>query len=252
MFFLKKLISSCLLPFPFGLALLVLGLVVLWGFDKRQRLGRWLVTLGTLILLLGGYGLIARLTLTPLEREHLPLSAAEVLALEPPAQAVVVLGSGFLPDRALPPNDRLGSTGLARLVEGVRLWRLRPQAKLVLSDGLGQGKSMAEIATFLGVPPDRLVLEALSMDTVDEVEAIKKTVGTGSFLLVTSAAHMHRSLALCRAQGLKPIAAATDYVMKRGTWSALDLVPSAGNIIRSENALHEWIGLLWSHLRGTL
>jgi uncharacterized SAM-binding protein YcdF (DUF218 family) len=252
MFFLKKLVSSCLLPFPFATGLIVAGLLFSWLSPKRQRLGRWLTSLGALILLLAGYGAIAKVTLNPLEGEHPPLSATEVLALSPPAQAVVVLGSGFLPDRALPANDRLGSTGLARLVEGVRLWRIRPQAKLILSDGLGQGKSMQETAAFLGVPAEKLILEGLSMDTVEEVHAIHAIVGDAPFLLVTSAAHMHRSLAICHAQGLRPIAAATDYVMRRGWLSVLDLIPSTGNIIRSDNAIHEWIGILWSHLRGTI
>jgi len=249
MFLLKKLLSACLLPLPLAMALLVVGIAVLW-LSERQRLGRWLASTGVLLLLLDAYGVFATTFLNPLEKPYSPLSADAVAALNPKPAAVVVLGSGFLADKRVPANDRLGSTGLARLVEGIRLWRLHPESKLVLSNGLGQGSSAVETATFLGVPTDRLVTEAFSMDTVDEVVAIQNVIGNAPFLLVTSAAHMRRAEALCRARGLSPIPAATDYLMSRGGWSVLDLLPNARELSRADSALHEWIGLLWARLRG--
>ena len=248
---LKKLVSACLLPFPFGLALIVVGLALLW-FSTRQRIGRIVASAGTIIMLLGGYDVVSPGLLRPLERQYPALTADMIAGFAPTPEAVVVLGSGFHADRTLPPNGRLDSVSLARLVEGVRLWRLLPHAKLVPSAGLGQAEAMAETAAFLGVPTSQVVLEAESLDTADEARLLKPLVGGSPFLLVTSAAHMRRSMALCLKQGLSPIAAPTDFVLHERRWSPVDLVPRVRGFEDADRALHEWIGLLWSRLRGTL
>ena len=248
---LKKLISACLLPFPIAIALLVVGLVLLW-FTQRQRVGRILASLSLLMMLLGGYDVFSRPLLAPLERPYAPLTAEAVAAMTPAPAAIVVLGSGFRPDKTLPPNDQLSANGIVRLTEAVRLTHLLPAARLIVSDGVGQGESLAKTATMMGVPRDRITLEARSGDTSDEAALLPPLVGKESFLLVTSAAHMRRALALCRKQGLNPIAAATDFTRGGSEWSAGDLLPRASGFFRTDYALHEWIGYWWSGLRGTI
>jgi len=248
----KKLISACLLPFPIAVALLVAGLVLLW-FTKRQRGGRRLVTLSALLFLAGGYDLASAPMLRPLEGSFQALTPEAVQALSPAPVAVVVLGSGFRPDaKALPPNDRLSANGLARLIEGVRLVNLLPQARLIVSDGIGQGQALAETAAILGVPAARVQLEKPSLDTSDEAALLPPLVGGAPFLLVTSAGHMRRAMGLCRKQGLNAIPAPTDFVASGSGWSATDLVPRIFGFARADYALHEWIGIVWSRLRGQI
>ncbi len=249
---LKKLLAACLLPYPLALSLLVLGLALLWFSAQRQRLGRILSSLGLLILLLGGYDVFSGPLIDPLERDYQPLSPAALAALNPPPVAIMVLGSGFRPNPEVPPNDRLSGNGLVRLTEGVRLAQLLPGARLIVSDGLGQGEALAETATIMGVPRQRIVLEARSEDTSDEVALLTPLVGTAPFLLVTSAAHMRRSMAMCRKRGLHPIPAATDFAGAAAPWTPGKLLPNASGFYRTDNALHEWIGLWWSRLRGTI
>ncbi len=104
----------------------------------------------------------------------------------------------------------------------------------------------------MGVPRERITLEARSNDTSDEAALLPPLVGKSPFLLVTSAAHMRRAMALCRKQGLNPIAAATDFTRGSVEWSAGDLLPRAAGFLRADYALHEWIGYWWSSLRGTI
>jgi uncharacterized SAM-binding protein YcdF (DUF218 family) len=250
---LKKLISTCLLPFPIGLALVLGGLALLW-LTQRQRLGRVAVAAGVVVLLLAGYGTVPGLLIDPLERRYAALTPAAVAALSPAPEAIVVLGSGFHADPSLPPNDELDAIALARLVEGVRLARLLPRARLVLSGGLGQAEALAETAAFLGVARERLVLENGSVDTADEAVLLRPLVGAAPFLLVTSAAHMSRSMALCRKQALRPIGAPAGFIGTEGGggWSLVNLVPRAEAFVLADHAIHEWIGLVWSHLRGTI
>lgn len=248
---LKKLISACLLPFPIALALLICGLLLLW-FTQRQRLGRILSSLSLVVFLIAGYDVFSGALIVPLERPYRPLNAEALAAMAPAPVAVVVLGSGFRTDTTLPPNDRLSDNGIARLTEAVRLVRMLPGARLIVSDGVGQGEALAQTAVIMGVPRARITLEERSNDTSDEARLLPPLVGKDPFLLVTSAAHMRRALALCRKQGLNPIAAATDYAHSASEWTAGDLLPHAGGFVRADYALHEWIGYWWSRLRGTI
>ena len=51
MFVLKKIVSQFLLPLPAATVFFVVGLGLLW-FNRRQKLGKILVSLGLLVLLL--------------------------------------------------------------------------------------------------------------------------------------------------------------------------------------------------------
>ncbi|MDT5158330.1 MAG: hypothetical protein QOH51_2687, partial [Acidobacteriota bacterium] len=55
MFLFKKIVAPFLMPVPFCVALLLIGLLLLW-FTRRQRAGKLFVTAGTLLLTLLGYG----------------------------------------------------------------------------------------------------------------------------------------------------------------------------------------------------
>ena len=78
------------------------------------------------------------------------------------------------------------------------------------------------------------------------------------FLIVTSASHMPRSIALLGAQGLNPIAAPADFASDATTtvsWEAPSvhrLYPNASSLWRSERTVYEYLGLLWARLTGML
>jgi uncharacterized SAM-binding protein YcdF (DUF218 family) len=247
----KKLLGACLLPFPIALALLLAGLALL-RFSKRERAGKRLIAASAVMFLITGYDLYSSPLLGSLERTHRSLTAAAVQAMAPLPTAVVVLGSGYRPDESLPPNDRVSTSGLARLVEGIRLLRMLPEARLIVSDGFGQGQALADTAAFLGVPRERIALEPRSRDTAEEAALLRPLVGDSPFLLVTSASHMRRAIGLFKKQGLHPIAAPTNFAGGSSAFTAADLVPGTGGFVRTDQALHEWIGLAWSRMRGQI
>jgi hypothetical protein len=160
MFFFKKLVAPFLMPVPFSLALVLLGLLLLW-FTRRQRAGKWLATLGALLLLLLGYGFVSNRLLASLERQYAPVT--DVAAAAGRVRWVVVLGGGSSADEGLPAALRLSEASLARLVEGVRLQRQLPESRLLVSGGavFGSGadaETMRALAVELGVSPDVLEL----------------------------------------------------------------------------------------------
>jgi len=126
------------------------------------------------------------------------------------------LGGGSRADKDLTPEDRLGDASLKRLLEGVRLSRLLPQAQSVLSGGDYRGVSpdaliMQQVAVDQGVVRDRIILEAASWDTADQVKLLRARLGKSPFYLVTSAGHMPRAMRMFSRSGTQPTAAPTDF-----------------------------------------
>ena len=170
----------------------------------------------------------------------------------------VVLGAGHEFDPDVPPADRLSRSALERLVEGVRLYHEVPGTKLVVSGGLGPGgmthaDALALVARSWGVPEADLVVDGSGWDTEQEARNISPRLGKDPFLLVTSALHMPRALGLFRLQGAQPIAAPTDHLeLGTGRVEISDFFPGPSAMGRSHAAIHEYVGLLWSRLRGSL
>ena len=147
---------------------------------------------------------------------------------------------------------------MTRLVEGSRLQKMIPGAKLLLSGGrvfdpVADAEVMAKLALSIGVDRQSMVLETASRDTEDEAKLIKEMVGNDPFLLVTSASHMPRSMALFNKLGMKPIPAPTGYMVKETQGSNPRMFfPSVDGLRKAETAFYEYLGLAWAKLRGQI
>lgn len=260
-YILKKLVSRLFFPVPLGLVLVSAGVVLL--VRRRRRLGGGVALAGVLVLLLAGYGIPGGAVLRRLEWRHRPPSAAAVaahLAGAPDRPTwVVVLGSGLSEDSTLPATTRLDRHFLARLTEGVRLARLAPETRLVLS--LPGRLSVAdkealctELCDTLALPSSRTALITTARDTADEARLVAAQCAGAPMALVTSAAHLPRALALFRGAGLDPLPCPTDYLTARPgsprEFHPGSLYPSGGRMALSEQAVHELLGMAWARLRG--
>jgi uncharacterized SAM-binding protein YcdF (DUF218 family) len=260
MFAIKKLLSALLQPCSVLLALIGVGLLLL-RFTKKHRMGKILLLVG-----LGGWFLssispVANALVRPLEKAYpllLPKASEPSTTLSDGSIAprwIVVLGGGNMEVPAFASIQQLSSSSVARLTEGIRLQRLLPESRLLLSGGTVHSRLLADSAASLGVPRERVTLNADVLDTADEVQALRANLGAERFVLVTSAMHMPRAMALCRKAGMNPIAAPTDYAGDYEPWSSRqlpDLVSSARAELHIERALHEYLGLAWSKLRGQI
>ena len=259
LFTVKKIISQVLNPLPVGLEILILGLFCLWA-TRRQRLGKILVTLGTLFLFFS-FSFISAKFLTPLEDRYPALLHPETLAGRqgvgsPPW--IVVLGGGHVSDTRLPVVSQISRPALGRLIEGVRLYKAIPGSRLLLSgrgvyDPVPEADVMAHIAVLLGVNPHDITPERNSRDTAEQAAMIGKIIGKKRFLLVTSAAHMPRSVALFKKHGLDPIPAPADYLVKKAQrFSPGAFFPGSDALKQTEVVWHEYLGLVWAWLRGSI
>jgi uncharacterized SAM-binding protein YcdF (DUF218 family) len=259
MFILKKIISAFLYPLPISLLLSFLGLYLLW-FTTKQKAGKILISVGLVILTLFSYSIITNKLLRPLERKYDAFEIGSSSAVpetegETSIKFVVVLGGGHTSDPELPPISQIGKSSLVRLIEGIRIYRKYSGAKLLLSGGavfdpVSEAEIMARVAREIGVPERDIILESKSKDTKDEAMFIKPIVDNEPFVLVTTASHMPRSMALFKKLGMDPIPSPVGHCVKDGEELSLySFFPSTGNLGKAELAIHEYLGLTWAKLR---
>lgn len=249
LFIAKKVAGNLIMPVGAVLLLWLTGLLALAGW---RRSGRWLVALAGVLLLLLSLPFTGQVLLMPLESRAGGYAQAKELARRGVKTVVVLSGSQRL--GLLTPADRAAGTTTVRLLEGLRLWRALPGSKLLLSGGPVMGSraiagDMAALARSLGMPASALLLEARSQDTVDQARALVARLGKQPFALVTSAAHMPRSLMLLERKGLKPIAAPADFHTRSPLVTYSHFLPQARGLASSEKALHEYAGILWLRLK---
>lgn len=264
LFFIKKLISQFLYPLPCALILLTLGVVLLF-FTQRQKLGKSLNLMGLCLLLIFSYQPTVLMFLSNLERQSLPLfTATSASAPEslPEAAWILVLSSGHAIDASLPATSQLSLQTLARLVEAIRLHRLLPKSKLLISggaviNGRANGEVIAAAAQDLGVSKETIVVGPLARDTPQEAAQLHNILGDSPFILVTSAVHMQRAVALFSKRGMQPIPSPADYIAK--DIDEVDQIPAPGTFFpqahlldASTRGIHEYIGTLWAKLRGLI
>ena len=252
MFLLKKLISRGLFPLPLSLEILCVGLYLLW-FTRKQRTGKALVTLGTLLLTGLSYFFTANGLLHPLEHRYPPLDmTSRGEAALPAVRFIMVLGARANTDPGVPITSRVTSELMVRLIEGVRLHRELPGSKLILSGDNGSAEGMAQVAEALGVSPQDVILSPTPRDTEEEAMCVAPLLGQSPFVLVTSAAHMPRAMGLFRKRGLQPLPAPTDYLAPRHALDPEDVFPNAFNLFKSQTAFYEYLGLAWAEVRGKI
>jgi uncharacterized SAM-binding protein YcdF (DUF218 family) len=258
-FWLKKVISFWLMPLPFCLALLVAGILVAHS-GRRSRLGRALIAAAAALLILFSNRWVSNRILAPLEARFPPIPELSPGAPVPGALArcrfVVVLGGGHSDIPWMPALSQLSTSALGRVAEAVRLVRVLPEARLIVSGPGEPGRPshaavLAQAAASLGVDPARITLIDTAQDTEDEAAAVARIAGGAPVALVTSAWHMPRAALLFRRRGTDFLACPADFEARAGPRVNLgDLGWDSESLERSTLAVHEWLGLLWLRLRG--
>jgi uncharacterized SAM-binding protein YcdF (DUF218 family) len=248
MFELKKLIASVLMPFPLFMIAILIALWI-WHRGNPRSAKRLIVGSSAWIVLLS-YPPFAALLLKPLESTHPKIDPDHHQS-----RYIHVLGSGHVSNPDLPLSSELGLVSLARVNEGVSLYRSRPGMKLIFSgyggdDPISNARKNARMAIALGVDPEDIIILETPKDTHDEAIEAKKIVGNEPLILVTSASHMVRASLLFRKNGIAVVEAPTDFQVKKR--DDLFQFPSSVGLIRSEAAFHEYLGLLWGKIRGLL
>jgi uncharacterized SAM-binding protein YcdF (DUF218 family) len=225
--------------------LLILAAAILWLRGRRTTAGALALGAGLLVYVLS-LAVVGDALLRPLERQY---SSPEAGAGLPSVPYVVVLGSRYTPGAGLSAVAALDGDGLARIVEGVRIVRRLPGARLVLSGGAPPGREAsahgyARLARELGVDARSLIVLDTPLDTAEEARAIAAALGSQPFLLVTSAWHMPRAMRLMQRAGAYAVALPTAQQAGNSCSASLGcLLPGASGLRNTERAIHEYLGL---------
>ncbi len=246
MFVLSKLLGWLLTPSNFLVLLLFLACL------RRSRRGRRNVpalTLATLLLVLGVLP-VGDLLMRPLE-DRFPRPAS------PPAHVdgIIVLGGAVAPDITAVRHVVAVNDHAERLMEGAALARRFPGALLVHTGGtvaiLPGGATEAAVAgqwfALDGIAADRIRLEDRARTTWENAVLTRELVQPQPgqvWLLVTSAAHMPRSVGVFRRVGWDVVPWPVDY--QTGPLLPMSLsLPVTGRLAVLDDAVHEWVGLLY-------
>jgi uncharacterized SAM-binding protein YcdF (DUF218 family) len=244
---LQRLATALVMPLPLGLLIALFGLVLVWRL-------RWLGVLGVGL----GLGLIGVCAL-PVVADGLlgrlesayPPQAAEACA---PADAIVVLGGAVRPRLIADVRARL-HWGSDRVWEAARLYHAGCAPLVVVSAGGKivppiaevEAEAIAGLLIELGVPRSALRLERASRNTLGNAHfsrALLSPTGARRVLLVTSAWHLRRAVALFERVGLEVVPVGADYRAFSRCRGLRCWVPSAEALEASGLAVKEYLGYL--------
>ncbi len=246
-FYLSKIIGALITPTNFLALVILFATVLCWT--------RWL-NFGRSLLIIAGFGFAAFTVLgvgqtlvAPLENRF---PAKPILARAP--DGIILLG-GPIDGPLTESRDQVATFQSAeRYFEFVRLMRRYPQARGLVSGGLGsisqQSRGEAyhakRLLNELGFDTSRVMFELDSRNTEENVLFSKRLANPKPddlWLVVTSAHHMPRAIGIFRKQNWSVVPWPVDYRSHgpkgRRQWvffggEALDLV---------DTAVKEWIGL---------
>ena len=254
MFLLSKLLGLAAEPVFWVVLVLLIAVVLLPRRPQAAR--RWVLAAGAM-LLLGGWAPLPDALLRHLERQY----------PEPPAMpiqqyaGVVVLGgaleSGYVGEGSQEPQV---NGAVERMTTVLPLLRQAPDLAVVFTGGngeyFGNGPSEAErVRRFfvqLGLDPKRVRLEDKSRNTYENAVFTARLGGidpSQPWILITSASHMPRALAVFRKQGWNVTPYSVDFRAGLATpWTTYSL----GDFEKWRVALREYIGILAYRLTGRI
>ena len=256
MFFVASKIAGIVLFHPLNF-LLFMGLCgLLLGLTRFAQAGRRIAVAAALLLLVAAFSPLSALILRPLE-DRFPQPAGM-----PEPTGIVVLGGALDEDLGLARGQPTLIEAGARLTSGVALALRYPLARLVFTGGsanldgssaAAEAQGVRDLWLSLGVPGARMTFEDRSRNTYENAtmtRAIVQPKPGERWWLVTSAAHMPRSIGIFRHVGWAMTAYPVDYRTFGDGRDAKPTTLALDSLRRLDVALHEWVGLLVYRLTG--
>jgi uncharacterized SAM-binding protein YcdF (DUF218 family) len=239
-----------------GLCLLVL-LAGIGGIRAVFRRGRFLPLAAALVLFVWCWPPFGWWFSGTLERGY-PAQATPGGA----GDAMVVLSAGLYPADATQPEALPAWDCFLRCERAVWLYRNWKALPIVVSGGEVSAAGHAVMAEVMrrfleqaGIPGSMIWTEGASRNTYENARntaEVLRAKGISRIVLVTEAYHMRRAERCFRKQGLEvtPAPCAFRSVPVRRDWT--QYFPSPQAIRWNEDAVHEWVGLLWYRVMGRI
>jgi uncharacterized SAM-binding protein YcdF (DUF218 family) len=253
-FIIAKILGWFALPSNILIAFALLGLVLMR--TRFARGGRRLAAFAVIVLAIAGLSPLGNAIILPLEQRF---PAWDGSGSTP--TGIISLGGAI--DTVVSPvrHEVALNEAAERLTAIAELARRFPQARIVFTGGsdriilagVDEASLAARLFVSFGIAKERILLEDKSRDTLENARFTRELVQPKPgerWLIVTSAHHMPRAIAVFRAQGFAVEAYPVDY-RTRGAIDLLRPFASMGDgLRRTDTAAREWVGLLAYRLSG--
>lgn len=247
-FFLKKLLGQVLMPLPSITLLLLAGLYLL---SKHPHKAKWLIGVATTALVLLSITPVANNMIVQLENKY-PVYSKQTTPLD----YIVILGCGHISDQRLTASQELKVCSLQRMIEGLRIAKLHPEATIItsgaaISDKVANAEKVKQALIELGLHPDRIKSENRPKDTEEEAQYISPIIANSQSVVITNANHMPRALGFFHKYGSNPVAGPTGFYVKdfEGKFIWSDYFPEARELEKSQTAWYEYLGQAWQRFK---
>jgi len=275
-FFLSKALPSLLQPPALICWFLLAALVLIWRQSPREVTGVILL-LALVCLWLGGNDVLTKRLVHSLEKQYIDAPRLEK------ADAIVILGGCTQPlvyPRVWPEVNDAGD----RIFHAARIYKAGWAPVIITSGGQTapprskptpptESETMAALLTEIGVPREAIIEESQSLNTyqnVTNVHEILEQRGWHRLVVVTSAIHMPRAMAIFAKQGIAAIPAPTDFLVTTSHQPSqlpanlnlanrlvrniriITAIPQARVTTNLNLALKEYVGMEVYRLRGWL
>ncbi len=241
---LKKLLTIVIFPIS------LFSLITFWFIYKLYK---YALTFKVKVIFITSFVFMFLITMQPisgifihsLEKNYAPLIDSFKIK---EADYIIVLGGGYNDEDNMPETSLLGSSSLQRLIEGIRLKKINPNATLIFSGAkpYTEKYSEAKIASlaYKSIVSDssNFILSELPHNTKSEADEAHKIVGDKKLILVTTASHMPRAMYLFKKMGCNVIAAPCDFNVKNLKY--YPNFPNGNSIKQTEIAIHEYMAIV--------
>lgn len=253
--YLSKLLPLMVLPIGVVLEFSLLALVFL--VKGKKKTAATFMVMAVLVLWVSSMPVVADALLGRMEQDYPAVMITEV----PASQCIVVLG-GTIKPAAAPMIDIDMTEAVDRLRKAAQLYRAGLGQTVIVAGGNQPWSPVAEpeaaaMKTLLlewGVQASDIVLEGSSRNTRENALnsiALLDEMACGTPLLVTSAAHMKRSVAVFEKLGMDVTPVSSDVrVSRRTRFVLMDYLPDAEALKKTTDAMREWIGQKVYEVRG--
>jgi len=272
-FFLSKALPPLFQPPSLVCWFLLVALVLIWRRSPREVTGAILL-LALACLWLAGSDTLSNRLVRSLEKQY-----SDVPRLEK-ADAIVVLGGCTEVTqypRVWPEVNGAGD----RIFQAARIYKAGWAPVVITSGGqtrpnlnpapLTESQAMAALLMEIGVPQEAIIEESQSLNTYQNVTNVHKILnqqGWQRVLVVTSAIHMPRAMAIFAKQGIAAVPVSTDFLTTGSpdpsqppanlavrlirNIRTITNIPRAQAIVKLNHALKEYMGMEVYRLRGWL
>lgn len=245
------------MSYPPGLFIILLLALAAYLAKKNQKISVLVAGIAALLWLCSST-LLAKTLVMPLEKMYQPLSMEHLQKIAQADTAMVVLGGGAVLAPDVQGEGTLAGAAANRMLTAARLEHsILASTPIILTGGIvyADGACEAEIAKRqlmqLGIAEALLQTENKSRTTKENAfytAEIARKRGYKHLLLVTSAWHMPRSVAIFRkacGENITIYAYPCDYIFasEEGI-NYRDFLPSAAALAWNMLALHEYGGML--------